>query len=163
MTYDTYRYIFIIAGILCGVMAAISVILFFALNIRQVIGDLSGSTARKGIQNIREKNEQSGDKTYKTSAVNRDRGKLTDKISQSGRIMQSHQEAFGTGAATSKIATQNLKPEYNETTVLETEPPVGLTGKLPAGETTVLSMEELDKMTFVIETEITFVHTNEMI
>lgn len=163
MTYDTYRYIFMIAGILCGVMVVISIILFFTLKIPQVIGDLSGSTARKAIQDIREKNELSGDKTYKTSTVNQNRGKLTDKISQSGRIAQSIQGPLGTGVVTSKIATQNLKPVSNETTVLKVQNDVGLTGKLPAGETTVLSVEELEEMLFEIEFDITFIHTNEIV
>lgn len=163
MTYDTYRYIFIIAGILCIVMVLISVILFFTLKIPDVIADLTGRKARKGIQDIREKNESGGDKTYLTSVANRSRGKLTDKISRSGKITPSEQTPLGTGVVTSKIATQNLAPVSNETTVLEQQSGTGLTGKLPAGETTVLSAQELENLSFEIEFEITYVHTNEIV
>lgn len=162
MTYETYRYIFLIAAILCGIMFAVSIILFFTLRVPSIIGDLSGSTARKAIQDIREKNEMSGDKTYKTSAVNRGRGKLTDKISPSGRISLSSQTPMGTGVVTTKIATQQLMPTENETTVLQQDQMM-TDGKKPAGETTVLSQEELSEAPFEIEFDITYVHTNEIV
>lgn len=47
MTYEMYRYIFVIAAVLCGVMFGVSVLLFSLLKIPAVIGNLSGSTARK--------------------------------------------------------------------------------------------------------------------
>ena len=47
MTYEMYRYIFVIAAVLCGVMFGVSVLLFFLLKIPAVIGNLSGSTARR--------------------------------------------------------------------------------------------------------------------
>lgn len=53
MTYDTYRYIFMIGLALCIFMLLVSVLLFFLLKIPSVIGYLSGATARKAIRNIR--------------------------------------------------------------------------------------------------------------
>lgn len=97
MSYDQYRYIFIIALILCGIMFAVSLILFFYLNIAKVIGDLSGSNAKKAIDDIRSQNEKTGYKTYKSSAVNQERGKLTDKISASGRLIKKSHDASGNG------------------------------------------------------------------
>lgn len=154
MTYETYRYIFMIAAILCGVMIVVSAVLFFVLHVPELIGDLSGSTARKAIQDIREKNEKSGDKTYKTSAVNRGRGKLTDKISPSGKIHSMTQAPLDTGVVTTKIATQQLTTEpSNETTVLEQW----------SNETTVLSAAETLNVDFEIEIDITYVHTDEIV
>lgn len=80
MTYDIYRLIFIVGSIACAVMFVVSVILFITLKIPNVIGDLTGRNAKKAIENIRKQNEASGGKAYKASAVNLERGRLTDKM-----------------------------------------------------------------------------------
>lgn len=171
LTYQTYRYIFLGALIACGVFFVISAILFFTLRIPKVISDLSGRTARKAIENIRMQNEQSGDKTYQSSAVNLQRGKLTDKISRSGRLLTRHETPFGTGVITEKISTQKLSHAEetevlstgNETTVLSES--AGETDVLvaPAGETEVLAPAEQPVQAFSVEFEITYIHTNEII
>ena len=108
LTYDMYRYIFLGALAACVVFFVIAVILFFVLRIPKVISDLSGRTERKAVENIRRQNEQSGDKTYQSSAVNLARGKVTDKISKSGRLIRRAETPFGTGTITEKISTQEL-------------------------------------------------------
>ena len=118
MTYETYRYIFLGALIACGIFFVIAVVLFFTLKIPKVISDLTGRTARKAIENIRMQNEQSGNKTYQSSPVNLERGKLTDKISQSGRLLQREATPFGTGVITEKISTMELEP-VGETELLD--------------------------------------------
>jgi len=65
MTYDVYMMIFEVGRILAILMFVVSLILFFVLKIPAVIGDLSGATARKAIENIRNQNEESGEKAYK--------------------------------------------------------------------------------------------------
>lgn len=181
MTYDVYRYIFIIAAILCGVMFLVSIILFFALKIPKVIGDLTGYTAKKAIKNIRDQNEESGNKTYKTSAINKGRGMLTDKISKSGKLVERDEERSGAGMMTMKISTQNIKPlqnvgdettllsEAGETTLLaeniaENQPMAGETEVLsaPPVENIVYEQQPVENI-FVIEFEITYIHTNEII
>lgn len=169
MTYEIYRYIFLGGAILAGVMLVVSVLVFFMLKIPTVIGDLTGANARKAIENIRSHNESTGDKTYRSSQVNRERGKLTDKISPSGRIVKDPSHSLHGAMGTEKIGTQQLHPEdgASETTVLTGE----LTG---ANETTVLGNENLANETtvlnaqtfsnaFVIEYEITYIHTDEVI
>jgi len=174
MSYEVYRYIFIGAAILCGVMFVVSVLLFILLKVPKLISDLSGLTAKKAIKNIREHNEATGDKYHKVSAFNEARGKLTDKISPSGQLQrQGHSMKFGID--TSKISTQELEYEEqsNETTVLSAnetsvlESSAGETSVLTEvnyGETSVLTAqyETTDQM-FTIEYEITFIHTNEII
>lgn len=174
MTYEMYRYLSLGAAIACGVMVVVSVILFFTLQIPKVIGDLTGRTARKAIEDIRKQNEQSGDKVYRSSSVNLRRGKLTDKISPSGRIEARHTTPFGTGVITEKISTQQLPvaedssdtailDEGNETTVL-TQVPDAVPVPVICTETTVLRQwEEENDHSFVIEYEITFIHTTEVI
>lgn len=172
MTYDIYRYIFFGGAALAGLCLVVAVILFFVLKIPSVIGDLTGSTARKAIENIRNQNESSGDKTYKSSAVNRERGKLTDKISPTGTLIKNPTDLMGGAMATTKIGTQQLAAEAqqayettllentvsNETTVLNSE---------NSGETTVLDQNANNVVegvnSFAIEYEITFIHTDEVI
>ena len=171
MSYEMYRYIFLGALAGCGLFFIVSVILFFALNIPKVISDLSGRTARKAIERIRMQNEQSGDKTYQSSAVNLERGKLTDKISKSGRLVPREATPFGTGVITEKISTMKLAPA-GETDVLEVSEetsvltaPAGETDVLTsvAGETEVLTAVQQPVQAFCVEYEITFIHTNEVI
>jgi len=164
MSYEIYRYIFIGAAILCGAMIVTSILLFILLKIPKVIGDLTGRTARKAIENIRNQNESSGDKTYRSSLVNQERGKLTDKISPSGRLIRNPTDLLGGAMATEKIGTQQLVSDEtmvldsgNETTVL--------TGELDnsGNETTLLSQTDISNNVFEIEYEITYIHTNEII
>ena len=191
MTYEIYRYIFLGGAILAGIMFVVSVLVFFLLKIPTVIGDLTGANARKAIENIRSQNESTGDKTYRSSKVNRERGKITDKITPSGRLIKDPSHSLHGAMGTEKISTQELHPEdvTNETTVLtegnETTVLTGeltganettvLTGELTgANETTVLSYVAAANETtvlnvqtsgnaFVIEYEITYIHTNEVI
>ena len=169
MTYELYRYVFLGGAIASGIMFAISIALFFILKIPKVISDLSGRTARRAIEDIRLQNERSGDKTYKSSAVNLQRGKLTDEISPSGRLMTREASPFGTGVITEKISTQRLTPVEGaaETTALA---PANETTVLDSGygETTVLQAETAVDAApvvrgFEIEYEITYIHTNEVI
>lgn len=180
MTYEMYRALCLGSTIACGVMTVVSAILFFALRIPKVIGDLTGRTARKAIEDIRRQNEQSGDKTYRSSAVNQKRGKLTDKISPSGRIIARGSSPFGTGTITEKISVQPSHMESSDnTTILEQgeyttvlSPENGATvsntenaaGFGLCSETTILQQEEeQNRLAFLIEYEITFAHTNEVI
>lgn len=160
MSYEIYRYIFYGGAILAGVMLVATVILFFVYKIPTVIGDLTGANARKAIENIRNQNESSGDKLYKTSQVNRERGKLTDKISPSGSLMKDPSGHFAGAMATEKISTQELPPE--ETTVLDVANETTVLDTSGTGETTLLDAVDTPA-TFQIEFEITFIHTDEVI
>ncbi len=192
MTYDIYRYIFLGAALLAGLMLIVTVLLFFLLKIPNVIGDLTGSSARKAIENIRNQNELSGEKTYKSSLVNKQRGKLTDKIGPSGKIHKNPSGSLGAAMATSKISQadsphvkaeetslldQNLTtlldsadstvPIGNETTLLNADVAVG---QSDSGETTVLgdmgvltNNAVVKDSVFAIEYDITYIHTDEVI
>lgn len=106
---------FIIAGI-CLVLAV-----FFWINFRipRVIGDLSGRTARKSIAKMRASNEESGGKSFRPSATNVNRGKLTDTMPNSSKLQSQETEAMseeiGTGVLAENRASTN---KYGESTVL---------------------------------------------
>jgi Sec-independent protein translocase protein TatA len=181
MTYDIYRLIFIVGSIACAVMFVVSVILFITLKIPNVIGDLTGRNAKKAIENIRKQNEASGGKAYKASAVNLERGRLTDKMTPSGNL-QRRGITSGFGVHTEKISTMKLEQqasvgmdtdnESNETMVLEQNYSNETTVLSPqnVGETTVLSshMPQNPSETtvlnqFMVLEDITFIHTDEII
>lgn len=48
--------------IIAVVLLFIAIALFFLLDIRRIIGDLTGITARKAIEDIRRQNENTGEK-----------------------------------------------------------------------------------------------------
>ena len=158
------------AYILAGIMLMLAVILFFVLDIRKVLGDVTGATARKAIENIRQQNETSGKKVYKPSRVNAERGRVTDKISASGRLQQ-HTPGFGASPATEKFDTAQLNPQTNETTILGTtsnETTLLAAGGASTGETTLLDTEaaasqEIQHPPFTIDVEMKFVGSTELI
>lgn len=159
MTYEMFRYVFLGGAIGCAVMVVVSVILFITLRIPKVIGDLTGRNARKAIEKIRKENEQIGDKSYKSSAVNKERGKLTEKITRSGRLIARDETPFGTGRVTEKISTQEL-PVVEQACETELLSPQTTLLTEPAGETEVLNVQQ---PVFSVEYEITFIHTTEVI
>ena len=192
MSYDIYRYIFLISAGLAVLCLILSVILFFVLKIPRVIGDLTGSTAKKAIESIRNQNEKSGDKVHKTSYVNKQRGRITDKMTDSGKLIPTASVNEGGAMATAKISTTVLATQAresyeasllegnteettildsssgNETTVLsqntgneKTVLSQGFYNPNTADETSILSQNEAN--VFVIEYELTFIHTDEVI
>lgn len=66
---------------LAGLCFVLAVFFWFKHKIPSVIGDLSGKTARKSIERMRASNEKSGDKSFKPSYINAERGKLTETMS----------------------------------------------------------------------------------
>lgn len=163
MTYEMYRYVFFGSLIASGLFLVASAVLFFTLHIPKVIGDLTGRNARKAIEDIRRQNEQSGDKSYQSSAVNLQRGKLTDKISHSGRLITREKSNFSTGVITEKISTKQLRDNADETTVLGENGETTVLAS-PMDETTVLDAQAVNEtQTFEVEFEITYIHTSEMI
>ena len=178
MTYEAYRLLFFISAALSGIMLIVSLVLFFVLRIPRVIGDLSGANARKAIAAIREQNEGSGEKTYKSSAVNRARGRVTDKITSSGTLIR-RGETGGGAMHTEEIKTDPYQQETlyssGETSVLETEtsyepePDHNIDGY--GSETSILGVSQSgnygqtsvldgDRPYFEIEYDITYVNSD---
>lgn len=83
MSAETWGIIAIIGFSLSAIALAAAVFIFIRLKIPAVIGDLSGKTVAREIQAIRDANVASGVKAHKSSRVNIDRGKLTEKVSDS--------------------------------------------------------------------------------
>lgn len=138
MTVELLQTLSLIAYIVAGVLLVVAIILFLVLNVPLLIGDLSGANARKAIESIRQQNEATGEKAYKPSAVNASRGKLTEKISGSGRLL--HQSGSLRGSmGTEKISTTKLVKEAEETTLLSTASNETTILSAGSNETTILS------------------------
>lgn len=181
-TYEIYRYVFLGGAILAGIMLAVSVFVFFKLKIADVIGYFTGANKRKAVEQIKLNNENAEDKINRTGRLTRDRRKMTDKISPSGKIIKNPSHSLFSGMETEKIGTEHLQPQNtknqtmghteklagrNETVVLteetgSTAQTTLLSNENGANETTVLNAQPASN-TFVIEYEITYIHTNEVI
>ncbi|MDF2820878.1 MAG: hypothetical protein K0R15_1319 [Clostridiales bacterium] len=68
------------AFIIFGALLFLTIVLAIKFNIPKIIGDLSGHTAKKSIEHIREKNEKTGKKPFKPSIINVNRGKVTENM-----------------------------------------------------------------------------------
>lgn len=128
MEVETLQTLSWIAFIIAGVLFLLCIALFFLLDVPKLYGDISGRTAKKAIEAIRQQNEATGNKAYKPSAVNEARGKLTDKITPSGRL-EPQTAGMPISVGTEKLSTTLLEPQANETTLLDNS----------AGETTILA------------------------
>lgn len=109
-----------VAFILSGVMFLVAIALFFLFNVPQLFGEVSGATARKAIESIRQQNEVSGNKAYRPSPVNALRGKLTDKITPSGKL-ETRDSTPSVSVGTSKLLPQEDTGAASETVLLEAD------------------------------------------
>lgn len=80
MSATTWFVIAIVGFSLSGIALAAAVFMFIKMNIPAVIGDLTGKTVAREIKAMREANASSGNKIHKSSSVNVNRGKLTEKV-----------------------------------------------------------------------------------
>ncbi len=75
---QTYEALSIAAYLLAALSLLLAVFLWFRFKIWGVIGDLSGRTARKSIEEMRRINEKSGRKSYRPTPIGVSRGKVTE-------------------------------------------------------------------------------------
>lgn len=80
MSATTWLIIAIVGFSLSGIALATAVFMFIKMNIPAVIGDLTGKTVAREIKAMRDTNASSGNKLHRSSSVNVNRGKLTEKV-----------------------------------------------------------------------------------
>ena len=166
MTVELLQTLSLASYIAAGFLFLVAVLLFFLLDILKVYGDISGRTAKKAIEAIRQQNESTGNKAYKPSAVNAKRGKLTDKITPSGRLKE-RTAGLPISVGTEKISTSILMPQTNEptneTTVLKDDSiaETGETTLLVDGEPQVIRDAENSK--FRVDVELSFTGSSDII
>ena len=162
----------LISYIISGVAFLLAVFFWIKFKIPAVIGDLSGRTARKSIEKMRQVNEKSGRKEYRSSTTNIKRGRLTDTMAHSGKLAQKEKEdqQLETGLLdenkTELISSQetDLLVEDTQTELLteETGLLVEETGLLIENETELLVEPTAGAKMKILET-VMLVHTNEVI
>ncbi len=161
MTYETYRYIFIVGAILSGIMLAVAVLLFFLLHIPTVIGDITGRNARRGIEEIRGRNFGAGNKSAKLSSSAGTGAKQAGKSSAVVRPVARSFTATGR-MGTAKLSTVELLHSAQETTLLKNAEHDDKGPAAPVyAETALLAAS--DASAFFVEYEICFIHTEEII
>lgn len=94
---ETYNLISIISFIVALIFTILAVVLWFAFKIPSVIGDLSGRTAKKSIENLRKYNDKSASNLYKPSSTSNSRAKLTDTMEQDKKEPDSKEIHYETG------------------------------------------------------------------
>lgn len=88
MSATAWLIIAIVGFSLSGIALVASIIIFIKMDILAIIGDLTGKTVAREIKAMRETNAASGDKHFRPSAVNMERGTLTEKVSPSAEAMR---------------------------------------------------------------------------
>lgn len=83
MSATAWLIIAIVGFSLSGVALVTAIFMFIKMNIPAIIGDLSGKTVAREIKAMRDANVSSGDKRFRPSRVNLERGTLTEKVDQS--------------------------------------------------------------------------------
>ena len=187
MSYDIYRLIFIGAAIACGVMFLVSVILFIVFKIPNIIGNLTGHSAKKAIEDIKKQQNESYviNGEANESHLN-GKKKITEKISTARLDRAEETTVLGNGNSRVDETTilGNGNNRVNETTILgdgnsNVEETIML-GYNGTEETTLLGNGRVDETAvlgngitefstvpgnamFIVTEEIRFIHTEEWI
>ena len=159
MSVELMQTLSIISFLVAGVLLLLSIALFFLLNIKKVVGDLSGSNAKKAIDKIRQQNEETGDKAHKPSLVNQSRGKVTEKIDQEGTVVLNSSN-LEISVGTEKLVTDELSKAAEQVYNYSSEETTVLNRVEIAEETTVLNQ---NNAIFVIEKHLEFMSSSEII
>ena len=134
MSYDIYRLIFIGAAIACGVMFLVSVILFIVFKIPNIIGNLTGHSAKKAIEDIKKQQNESYviNGEANESHLN-GKKKITEKISTARLDRAEETTVLGNGNSRVEETTilGNGNSRVDETTILGN-------GNSRVNETTIL-------------------------
>lgn len=155
---ETIKLLSLIFFVASAVFLLLSIFLFFRFKIVTIVNDLSGRTARKAIAQIRDNNLRSGDKPFRSSSVNINRGKLTEPIPDI------------TTRKTDKLEGVSAPLENAETTIFRED---GTTELLVSDEnTTVLAgtdmaanMEPVQRPRIAVQilNKVVLIHTDEAI
>lgn len=159
---DILHTLSIVSYILAVLFVVLAIVLWFIFKIPNVIGDLSGRNAKKSIARMRQNNEKTGDKSYRASEKNLERGKLTGTMEGMGKV-ENPLNIEETG-----LLNENLAKEYDEqATGLLLDDVTGLldeSGETDALEETVHVADRVPSSVVIqmIE-EVMLIHTEEVI
>ena len=160
----------LISYILAGVFLVLTVLFWFVFKIPTVVGNLSGRTARKSIEKMRQANNRTGNKAYRSSSVNKERGMLTSDAIRPVPQQPVKSPVNDSQPATTVLAENRADSYASEQTVYLGDD--NATCPLDDGSTTMLGSDTESLEAPVTRTggknlsmlnDITLIHTNEVI
>ncbi len=156
MSYDIYRYISIGALVLAIVMLLATVAIFFLLNIKNVIGDLTGSNARKGIENIRNQSTSTSGRSDKKNGTDKSNvgtaHAVTNDSAQTSKIkLEDRYDNLEASETTTLSSAYTMQAQENESSAYVTQATYQNRTLVPINPN------------FIVETDITYVHSEEVI
>ena len=148
-------YVFLVLSLLSLALAVYS---FFGFKIIKIINDLTGRTARKSIAKKRIENEMSGDKSFRPSNKAKERGRTTDKIRESEKIINKKAGSSATDSEPTDVldnmnATQPLNFDDSKTEILSEGTQVLSGDKIQVAQNQSKSKIELVQNIIFINTE----------
>ncbi len=168
MTYEMYRNIFIICSVSASVTGLVTILLFFLLRIPAVIGELTGVTARKGIEQIRSGNVKNSHQKREPKRKKRRQKEKTDLNAYN--MIQNQNQQMGTAvlAQDQQMGTAVLAQDQQMgTAVLAQDQAIESLGWNRQMETVLLQNQENDTALlgaeFEVLQDITIVHTEESV
>lgn len=148
MNAEVLQTISIVAFVLAGLFALVSVVLFFRLDIRGIVNDLTGKTAERQIKELREQNHQTGNNKNGRVLYEPEQRKFTAKLENSRKketaglrgLLQKENEEITAPLQNAGEESTTLLAEEEGTTILANEE--GTTLLAEEEGTTVLAGEE---------------------
>ena len=144
MTYDVYRNLFVIFGVIAIVMLTLTILIFVLMRVPRAIGILSGSTAKKAIKNINDQSKNQRNNSRLTVGLNKTKNPSVKSITD---------EPVKT-IVTEQIYSNPLF-ENEQTCVLEHEQVFD--------ETVLLNKEQYKNPAFEIVESLSFINSDEII
>ena len=157
---DTLMTISIVAFVAAGVFAVLAIILLLVFKIPSVIGDLSGATARKSIENMRRNNEQSGRSSIKSSEKRPNRVKLTETME--GVNKKAREDMDETGLLSENI-TMNYSSEETALLVEDKTEPLVLEETMLLEDDSPNKQRKPSSVSIELLEEVMLIHTEEVI
>ncbi len=149
---ETLSNLSLVCYILAAVLLVVGIVLFVILRIPKTFSDYTGRSARKKIMKLRDNNEKSGNKSYRPSQVNKERGKITENI-PSKPSKKKKEDMPGTG-----IIAENKAHRYEaEATGLLDESTAEL------NEPELAQPPRPSNIKLKLINEVVFIHTQEVI
>lgn len=165
MNYQKLNLIGIVLLCLCGLMLAISILLFIGLRMISVIGYLSGSTAKRQIEKLRSNNEESS-LNKGINPYNRSRMKFTERIT-TGLIKSKHTSELtktpqiAEVIRSSQLETEILAKNYTDTSCTEL---LSCGTELLDSDTVILGTDDIKyNNELTVKKSIILIHTSEVI
>lgn len=144
----------VISYVLAVVFSIISVFVWIKFRILEIIGDLSGRTAKKSITKMRKTNEKNGARFYKEKLDFEKEGKAKkENDMETGLLYENKESNVSISAQTGLLSGETMEiASTDETTELETIPI-----KNNFGQSSVI-----EEIGFELIEEIILVHTDEV-